>query len=364
MKIERETIEDGQAVRVTFGHWSWVCIFLMIWLSFWSFGCYAMVSGIISGSIPPKEALFTIPFFLGEIVVAGIILFMIFGRTTFVFTRSGWTRCTGIGPLRFSKKGVFPEKCDIVTDTFVTHGKHGPTTHHRLLAKTADAKPLAIYSSTDPKRIQALCDVAREMAAGRLAPLANGAAPGTGTDDEESELDDRELLAEKPPKGVTVTRDFEGRILVTLRRIGWIKALLVIIVVSSIGAVAWIKRQELPLPVFIFMGFVAVFPLVQLLFELFGKRTISLDHGTGTTFLGIGGLGMRRKFHYGSAYDVRLADSSMRLDNEYMDEIVITRPGEQPTKICASWPNDAKPYLAALLRHPEAAAATMPQDGF
>jgi hypothetical protein len=102
-----------------------------------------------------------------------------------------------------------------------------------------------------------------------------------------------------------------------------------------------------------------LFLLAQMLFALFGKRTITLDHGSGTTFAGVGPIGLRRRFEYGGSSDVRIVASGLGMNDELMDELLVAKPGGTLFKICASWPNDVKPYLAALLRHPDSAPATI-----
>ena len=58
-KIERETVGGEPVVRVTFGHWSAACIFLMIWLAFWSFGCYMLAVELVTKPFSFKLALFS-----------------------------------------------------------------------------------------------------------------------------------------------------------------------------------------------------------------------------------------------------------------------------------------------------------------
>ena len=55
----------------------------------------------------------------------------------------------------------------------------------------------------------------------------------------------------------------------------------------------------------------------------------------------------------------KIASSSLWSNNEQMNELIVAKPDGTPQRICASWPNDVKPYLAALLRHPGSAPATI-----
>lgn len=52
-------------------------------------------------------------------------------------------------------------------------------------------------------------------------------------------------------------------------------------------------------------AFVMLFPFAQLIFVLFGKRTMTLDHGYGTTFVGVGPIGARQRFEYGGTRSFR-----------------------------------------------------------
>ena len=121
-KVEREVVDGEKIVRVTFGHWSGVCVFLMLWLAGWSFGCYNLFVGLLAKPFEFGEILFALPFFAGEIFVAGMILLMIFGRTVVTFRREGGTKFSGIGRFGVTKEFAFPVKGEICTDEVVRHG--------------------------------------------------------------------------------------------------------------------------------------------------------------------------------------------------------------------------------------------------
>lgn len=351
-KIDREVVDGEQVVRVTFGHFSLVCLFLMLWLSIWSFGCYKLAADLVAKPFAIKDLLFALPFFAGEIVVSTILLLMLFGHTTITFMRSGGTSFTGIGKIGYRRAFAFPLKCEVCTDEIVVHGRRGSSVSHRLVVKTPydlDG-PRVIYTSGDADLIYTLCKAAKEVADVAVAPAKPKSEGDVALEESELERGDRNLLAGRPPKGMTVTRDFEGRVLVTLRRVGWVRAAFIAVVISGFAAFLWTKCGDVPAPAIAFLGFCSLFPLAQILYALFGKCTIALDHGTGVTFNGVCGIGVRRRFAYGGPFVVRLSESSWRVNGERMNEIHIFKPGGQPTKICTTWPNDVKPYLAALLR--------------
>ena len=104
VEIERGAENGEPFVRVTFGHWSAACIFLMLWLAFWSLGCYRLAVDIVTKPFSFKLVLAALPFFGFEIFVASMILLMIFGRTVFTFRREGGTRFTGVGRFGFTKE--------------------------------------------------------------------------------------------------------------------------------------------------------------------------------------------------------------------------------------------------------------------
>ena len=363
-KVERETVDGEPVVRVTFDHRSCAVVFLMVWLTFWSFGCCMLVKELVTKPFSFKLALFSIPFFAAEIFVALTILMMLFGRTVFTFRREGGTRFSGIGRYGFTKEFTFPVKCEIGTDEVVkTSSKGRSYTCYRLVVKTPfdlDG-PRVIYDSLDPDIVYFLHKAALEVTGAAALPKAKKAPGEAAAEAAESERRDLELLAGRPPKGLTVSRDFEGRVSVVLQRVNWALAIIPALVISGFTALVWSKFPELPVPIVVGLGVCMLFPLVQVLFVVFGKRTMTLDQGKGETFFGVGHIGARRSFEYGGAFDVRLEESGMWINNKRMNELVIAKPGGTPRKICTSWPNDVKPYLAALLRHPASAPAAFVQ---
>ena len=359
--IERETVDGEPAVRVTFGHWSGVCIFLILWLTGWSCGCYKLVVELVTKPVEFGKALCALPFFAGEIFVASMILLMIFGRTVITLRRDGGTKFTGVGRFGFTKELVFPVNGEICTDEVVRYrSKGGPYTVYRLIVKSkfnVDG-PFVIYDSTDPGIIHTLCEAAKEVSvAAGMPSMAEKSTDEFAAEDSGMERRDYELLSGKPPKGISISRDFEGRIVVVLRRVRWVLALVLVLVMSVFITFFWHKFTDTPLLVKVGFGVAILFPFTQLLFALFGKRTLTLDHGNGTTFAGVGPIGQRRRFEYGASFAVKVATSGLWINNEQMNELVIAKPGGTPQRICASWPNDVKPYLVAILRHPGSAPA-------
>ncbi len=140
IRTEREIVDGEPVVRVKFGHWSPVCIFLMVWLTMWTFGCYMIVSELITKPFSFKLALFSIPFLAAEVGVATAILMMIFGRTVFTFRKYGGTKFSGIGRYGITKEFTFPVKGEICTDELVI-AKPGGVPRKICASWTNDVKP-------------------------------------------------------------------------------------------------------------------------------------------------------------------------------------------------------------------------------
>ena len=363
---------DGEpVVRVVFGHFGARCVFLMVWLAGWSLGCFKIVSELSSGRLEPGKALFALPFFAAEIVVSCVVLLMIFGKTVMTFRRRGCTKFFGVGRFGRTKEFPFPEKGEICTDEVVRRGsKGGSYTVYRLLVKThpeSDA-PLVVYDSIESGIINVLCEAAKEVAVLDVAPaaapmtsrpaehFADDAAP----ENQDAEQRDYELLAGKPPKGMSVARDLEGRVVISLRRVSLRPLVVIVVLLALLAGFIWHVIPDLPIPLMVIIGVAALFPpSVQLVFSLFGRRVVTLDHGSGTTFAGIGPVGFRRRFSYVSYSDVRVVGSGVLVNGRQMDQLVVAGPDGTPQKICMTWPNDVKPYLAAILRHPGSAPASV-----
>ena len=94
MKIERREVDGEKVVVARFRLWNPVCIFLALWLTGWSFGCYKLAMSLMNGPFRVGELLFSLPFFAGEIIVSCIVIMMILGHTTIRFSRSGCIRFT------------------------------------------------------------------------------------------------------------------------------------------------------------------------------------------------------------------------------------------------------------------------------
>jgi hypothetical protein len=74
------------------------------------------------------------------------------------------------------------------------------------------------------------------------------------------------LLAGRPPRGMSISRDIEGRISVVLRRVRWLLAIVLAAVMTCFTWMVWFKFTDIPLPAKIAFAFVMLFPFAQLLF--------------------------------------------------------------------------------------------------
>ncbi len=351
-KTESIALNGAQAKRVSFGHWSGACVFLFVWLTFWTFGVVMLIRKLVT-EFSWGDLLFATPFVAAEFAVAGIILFMIFGKTVITFTPYGGTVFSGWGRFGRTKEFFFPPKCEIVKEEYEVRGsKGGVYLYERLAVRTSmDIEgPREIYSSQDFALVNALYDMALEVSgAGGRALVADSAAE---TEDADAlERQDRELLAGRPPGHLAVTRDMEGKIHVVCRRVHWFAALANVAGAAVFAYVFLWRIKDAPAPVIAGICLAMIPPLGLAIFSLFGKRTMTLDHGQGETFTGVCGIGFRRRFQYGGPFDVSRSDSNTYINGRRMQKITISRPGGKAVEICTGWPNNVKAYLAALLRH-------------
>ena len=359
-KVEREIVDGEPVVRVTFGHRSCVWLFLAVWLTGWTLGCYKLLVELATRPFELSTTLMALPFLGAELVVLFFILMILFGRTVFTFRREGGTKFSGIGRCGITKKFTFPEKGEIGTDEIVrTGGKGGPRTFYRLVVKTQldlDG-PRVIYETTDADIVRFLCKAAQEVAGTVVPPETKKSPDELDAEAAESERRDFEQLAGKAPDGLVVSRDFEGRVFVVVRRVKWVMAFVLALIITVFCLIARSKLPELSVNVVAIFCVGIFVPSALLLFALFGKCKLTLDQGRGETFFGLGPFGSRRAFEYGGQFEVRVEESGLVVNGERMKELVVVKPDGTPQKICASWPNDVKPYLAALLRHPTSAPA-------
>ena len=87
-----------------------------------------------------------------------------------------------------------------------------------------------------------------------------------------------------------------------------------------------------------------------ILYCLFGKTAVTLSQGRVQVFTGVFGLGRKREMECGPGTAVTLERSSFRVNNVPQPEIVVASGGTQLKFGAMAIPNDALPYVAAVLR--------------
>ena len=170
-------------------------------------------------------------------------------------------------------------------------------------------------------------------------------------------LTDEELA--RPPKRVSLKREFGDALTMTCRpRKGALWFLLPFIAFWSGGSMAGIyvvplvkgtfSWQEGLFGIPFLAGTVALLGIVCYL--LFGRTEVMLSKGRIRVFTGVFGRGRTREMECGPGTAVTIEKSNYRSNNVPQPEIVVTSGGNQLKFGAMVSPNDALPYVAAVLR--------------
>ena len=170
-------------------------------------------------------------------------------------------------------------------------------------------------------------------------------------------LTDEELA--RPPKRVSLKREFGDALTVVCRpRRATLWFLIPFTAFWSGGSMAGIYGSQIRSGAFDpklslfglpFLAGTIVLTTV-ILYCLFGRTTVTLSKGRIRIFTGLFGLGRTREMECGSGTAVAIAQSNFRSNNVPQPEIVV-KSGENQLKFGAmTIPNDALPYVAAVLR--------------
>ena len=368
--VWRDNVDGQDAVRVKFGSFSFVVIFLVLWLAGWSVGCMKLIQEITVKPFEWGSLLMALPFLGGWIAVAVFILFIIFGRTVVTFVRGGGTVFRGIGAVGWTKKFGISPLAKVKTGRKEVHrGRGGTTVYHTLLVDSPSdpCSPREVYADTDAGVVMILRDIAIDVCQCDAAEVS-GEAGERDPEESEAELEakDRMLLSGAPPKKLTVTRDMEGRIVATCRGVSWVA----VAHLAAAGGIGFAVYKSFvsgrvpdgapwPIPVVVVLQIVALVAAMSILYAIFGRRKLVIDHGNGEASTGIAGICSRKRFMCGYGSQVALEDSGVVVNGRRMQTISIKQPDGETVQICTTWPNDVKPYLAAVLRHPEAVVVAM-----
>lgn len=170
-------------------------------------------------------------------------------------------------------------------------------------------------------------------------------------------MTDEELA--RPPRRVSLVREFGDALTITCRPS---RASLWFLIPFTMfwsgfsmagiyGSQIWKGEFDPKLCLFGLPFLIGTIVLVTIiLFQLFGKTTVTLSKGRVRVFTGLFGKGRAREMDCGPGTTVTLASSNFRSNNVTQMEIVL-KSGEQELKFGAMMLTDpAKKYVAAVLR--------------
>ena len=167
-----------------------------------------------------------------------------------------------------------------------------------------------------------------------------------------------EVSAEKPPRGVRIERAaIDGSITICCKRIDKFALIELPFVLfwESLSFYAFcmtqIRNMKFSWTLTLIGLFFLLLPIKDIrnvLFGLFGKHLIMLNHGEGTVFCGIGRLGRTQHFTYSHDARAWLRQLEKHI-GVHTEEIVVSSCG-QDFAMCAMMPDKVKPFVAGTLQ--------------
>lgn len=169
----------------------------------------------------------------------------------------------------------------------------------------------------------------------------------------------KDISLDNPPKGVRVETDYEGGTKIIYKRASPIAFFFVIFTAIWGGGSMFgiygsqfrkghfsVGESLFGLP-FLF-GTIVLCSLTA--FFLFGRWEIKVRGREGSVFVGVGGLGWRRPFTCGPDARVALEMSSVRVNNQQQEAIILQQGNETIISFGAAITNrEVKLYIAAAL---------------
>jgi hypothetical protein len=162
-----------------------------------------------------------------------------------------------------------------------------------------------------------------------------------------------------PPRGVRVETGMDGSTVITYRRLSG--ALLFLVPFTALwsgGSMAGIYGTQIARRHFDWKMSLFGLPFLAgtvvlcsvITFMLFGKWKITVRRGEGTVFVGVGGIGRTRRFDCGPGTRASLEASSVRVNNQSQEAIVVSRAGEKLLTFGAALSSrDVKLFIAAAM---------------
>jgi hypothetical protein len=169
----------------------------------------------------------------------------------------------------------------------------------------------------------------------------------------------KNISPDNPPKGVRVETDYEGGTKIIYKRVSPIAFFFVIFTAIWGGGSMFgiygsqLKKGHFSVVESLF-GLPFLFGTIVLCsltaFFLFGRWEIKVRGREGSVFVGVGGLGWRRQFTCGPDTRVMLEMSSVRVNNQQQEAIILLQGSERVISFGAAITNrEVKLYIAAAL---------------
>ena len=172
---------------------------------------------------------------------------------------------------------------------------------------------------------------------------------------EDGGSNDAALLSAPPPTHLAVKTDYDGIWPVTTIRFKRISPLALFFIpftcIWSGGSLTGIYGSQFIFGIPFLIGTVVL--LSACLFMLFGKRVLTLSHGRGTYFTGVGFIGRTKRFAYGYRTKVEEIESVHhgRNGTSVFRRLRLSSEGAaDDVYVCSGFSKDALAYTAAVLR--------------
>lgn len=215
-----------------------------------------------------------------------------------------------------------------------------------------------------PKDINVEKDILLCPSCGELSRFSEVTSRIFEAEDENARM---RLLSAPPPKHLKIVKnsmDMTGRIVMTFRKVS--PSVLFLIPFTALwsgfslfslyGSQIINRQFDLSRSLFglpFLLGSICL--IAMCLFQLFGKRVLTIERGKGCYFIGIGFLGIRRRFIFDRRTEIckafKICDGGRGESEIELPELQLTHPDHSDTvHVCAGMSEDAIDYIEALVK--------------